>query len=123
MENGLSHYNYHQVYLRVKLFEAEGIDEPNPHASMVNKDYWVVLWVRPDEEYRTKSVTAFTNPVWNTEGTFFIREYPSNKAFLHLEVLRFNPVNDPGTSSRIVVVGRARIPFPKKFDSEKKKAL
>ncbi|KAJ1400965.1 hypothetical protein SESBI_29126 [Sesbania bispinosa] len=96
MENGLSHYNYHQAYLRVKLLGAEGIDEPNLHASVVNKDYWVVLWVRPDEEYRTESVE---------------------------EVLRFNSVNDLGTSRGIVVVERARIPLPKKFDSEKKGAL
>lgn len=103
--------NNHHIDLHLKIFGAEGIDEPSLHAFVVNRAYRVMLWVRPGEEHFTNIVNDnnFQNPIWNTKITICLGEYPHNYEFLNLEFLRFKSLKDPGTSSGIIVVRSARI--------------
>ncbi|KAK7320620.1 hypothetical protein VNO77_30260 [Canavalia gladiata] len=119
MENGSPSLGKSPVSLQVKIFHAEGIDEPSLHPSVMSRIYCVVLWVRPSKEFYTNAVLGLLDPVWNKEGTIYLENYPGEYAFLNLEVVRLNSVNDPVTSNGIVVVGRARIPLPKKINSTK----
>ena len=103
----------HQIVLHVMIVKAEGIDNPNLHPLVSNRHYNVVYWVVPGEELRTK-LTDGIDPLWNEKGMIFLDNLDDH-VYLNVEVQRFNSKVDPGTSCGRVVVGRARIPFPKEL--------
>lgn len=106
--------------LNLKIFHADGIDKTNLYPSVVNRDYRMIVWVRPGEEKYTKTVKGLLDPVWEEEKIIFLGDDSYEYPFLNVEVLRFNFVNDPGTSSGTVVVGRAMIPLPEKLNQKKR---
>ncbi|KAJ1420733.1 hypothetical protein SESBI_14140 [Sesbania bispinosa] len=108
-----------EVYLRLRVIQAEGIDDPYLYPYVDNRDYVVLLWISPGEECHTRIVKGLPNPVWNVSGTIFLKEYPNIHTFLNLEVLRLSSVNDPGTSNGVAIVGRGKIPLPREFNCEK----
>lgn len=104
--------------LHVQICQAMGLENPVCHLSESSPYYNVVYWVEPDVERRTGMASGLT-PQWNHRDTFLL-ENPDDCAYLHVEVQRYNLRVDPETSLGKAVVGRARIPFPKEFNSVKK---
>ncbi|KAJ1420738.1 hypothetical protein SESBI_14145 [Sesbania bispinosa] len=109
----------HGVYLRLRVIQDEGIDDPYLYPYADNWDYVVLLRISPSEECRTRIVKGLPNRVWNSSGTIFLKEYPNIHTFLNLEVLRLRSVNDPGTSNGVAIVGRGKLPLPREFNFEK----
>lgn len=108
-----------QIGLHVKIIEAIGIDNPSLHKLVRSRHYNVVCWVEHGgEEFRTTMIEGLTLS-WNEIG-MIVLESPDDHVFLNVEVQRFNSKVDPGTSNGRVVVGRARIPFPKELYREVK---
>ncbi|KAK7305840.1 hypothetical protein VNO77_43752 [Canavalia gladiata] len=107
------------VGLHVMIVRAVGIDCPSRHPFVACRHYNVVYWVEPGEELRTFMTEGFS-PVWNQKGMIFLDNL-DDYTFLNVEVQRFNSTQDPGPSNGRIIVGRARIPFPKKVGSTEEK--
>ncbi|KAK7290109.1 hypothetical protein RIF29_04298 [Crotalaria pallida] len=97
--------------LHVKIIKALGIDSPMLHPLVRHRFYKVALWVEPNKEYYTSVVQGCT-PQW-LDILHIDLKNPCDHPFLYVEVLRFGSKVDPGTSTGMVVVGRARISYPK----------
>ncbi|XP_045805050.1 uncharacterized protein LOC123898199 [Trifolium pratense] len=104
-----------KIGLHVIIHRAEGLDQFADDPSVKNRDYNVVYWIKPDEEIHTKVVEGFVTPEWNQANDFML-ENLDDDSFLNVEVQRFNSLDDPGTSSGNVVVGRVKIPLPTVFN-------
>ncbi|CAL0324447.1 unnamed protein product [Lupinus luteus] len=105
--------------LHLEILYAEDIDNPDIHPYVLNREYRLVVWVYPNEEFSTIPVEGLLNPVWNASGFILLKKFPEYHNFLNVEVLRVNSMNDPGTSSGVVIVGKAKIPLPRVLYGEK----
>lgn len=99
------------MILDLKVLHAIEIDETNINAPNDIKSYNVIISVSPDECYVTHVTKGLPNPVWNEQ--FYIR-VDGSLPFLDLEVIRMSPLPDPGPSHGMIVVGRTRVPLPRK---------
>ncbi|CAL0324452.1 unnamed protein product [Lupinus luteus] len=105
--------------LHLEILYAEDIDNPNIHPHMFNREYRLAVWVDPIEEFSTIPVEGLLNPAWNASGVIFLKKFPEDHTFLNIEGLRINSMNDPGTSSGVVIAGRVKIPLPRVLYGEK----
>ncbi|OIW08496.1 hypothetical protein TanjilG_03172 [Lupinus angustifolius] len=105
--------------LHLEILYAEDIDNPSIYPNVFNREYRLVVWVDPNQEFSTIPVEGLWNPVWNASGVILLKKFPEYHTFLNVEVLRVNSVNDPGTSSGVVIVGKVKIPLPRVLYGEK----
>ncbi|KAK8651393.1 hypothetical protein V6N13_140995 [Hibiscus sabdariffa] len=99
--------------LRVTIYEAEGLDPPSLWPEVRCRNYRTILWVNSTDQYVTNEVRGYPSVIWNEE--FNIRLMNVDRPeyyFLSLEVIRVRSRCDPGPSSGVVVVGRARVALP-----------
>ncbi|CAL0324445.1 unnamed protein product [Lupinus luteus] len=110
-----------KVYLglHLEILYAEDIDNPSIHPYVLNREYRLAVWVDPNEEFSTIPVEGILNPVWNASGVILLKKFLEYHTFLNVEVLRVNSMNDPGTSSGVVIVGKVKIPLPTVLYGEK----
>ncbi|KAE9610628.1 hypothetical protein Lal_00029810 [Lupinus albus] len=105
--------------LHLEILYVEDIENPSIHPYSFNREYRLAVWVDPNDEFSTIPVEGLLNPVWNSSGVILLKKFPRHHIFLNVEVLRVNSMNDPGTSSGVVIVGRVKIPLPKVLSGEK----
>ncbi|KAK8546129.1 hypothetical protein V6N13_067362 [Hibiscus sabdariffa] len=99
--------------LLVTIYEAEGLDPPSLWPEVRFRNYRTLLWVNSSDQYMTNEVRGYPSVIWNEE--FNIRLSGVDRPdyhYLSLEVIRVRSQCDPGPSSGVVVVGRARVPLP-----------
>lgn len=108
---GEEDYEY-DVALCLIIRNAEGIDSPSRHPSVGRRIYRVVYWVEPDNKFLTPATIGLLDPVWEEKMCIVLGMPGKYRKFLNLEVVRVCSKADPGTSSGVVVVGRAQIPLP-----------
>ncbi|KAE8684924.1 hypothetical protein F3Y22_tig00111105pilonHSYRG00740 [Hibiscus syriacus] len=99
--------------LQVAIYNAEGIDPLSSYPEVQWRNYRTVFWVNSLGHYVTGEVVGYPNIEWNEEfGIRLIDLDTSESNILNLEVVRVRSSVDPGPSSGVVVVGRARVPLP-----------
>lgn len=103
--------------LNCAIYHAEDIDNPSRYPSVTERNYFVVFWAEPGTEFITHAVTGLPNPVWK-ERFQMILQHPADCGFLSLEIMRVNSKSDPGTSTGLRTVGRAKIPLPKEVSTK-----
>lgn len=108
-----------EVSLFLTIHRAEGLDTPIMYPSVSERIYRVVYWVEPNKQYFTPPVGGLLDPVWNERVCIELGKLGEYGGFLNVEVIRFYSKSDPGTSSGVVVVGRAQIPLPLQLDQNK----
>ncbi|XWS56682.1 hypothetical protein CRYUN_Cryun09bG0106600 [Craigia yunnanensis] len=100
--------------LRLTINNAEGIDPPSKYPGVTLRNYRVLTWIDPGDQYLTDEVTESQKLEWNR-----LFDIPLNNVvtleskFLSLEVIRVHSRCDPGPSKGVVVVGRVKVPLPK----------
>ncbi|XP_062152072.1 uncharacterized protein LOC133860497 [Alnus glutinosa] len=109
----------YDVVLCLAILSAEGLDSPSSHPSVGKRIYRVVYWVEPEYKFCTLEALGLLNPVWEEQRRIVLGVPGKYREFLNLEVVRVCSKADPGTSSGVVVVGRAQIPLPWKLYKNK----
>ncbi|OIW00757.1 hypothetical protein TanjilG_19197 [Lupinus angustifolius] len=105
--------------LHLEILYAKDIDNPNIHSYVFNREHRLAVWVDPNENFSTIPIEGLLNPVWNATGVILLKNFPKYHAFLNVEVLRVNSMNDPGSSSGVVIVGKVKIPLHRVLYGEK----
>ncbi|XP_050156784.1 uncharacterized protein LOC126630672 [Malus sylvestris] len=102
-----------QVVLSLHVSHAEDIDNPS-HSNIPCDDrrYKVVVWVEPDNEYKSGKVYGLPNPKWNGKVNIKFGASLLRWGFLHVEVVGPGDKSEPGTSHG-KSVSRTRIRLPK----------
>lgn len=107
--------------LNFTIHHAEGVDEPSDYPiDYSERNYAVVFWVDPGREYNTKVVRGSPNPIWK-QDFWMIIDPDESCGFLNMEVVRVHSRADPGTSKGWILVGRVRIPIPRKICSKSRR--
>lgn len=109
----------YDVALCLAIRSAEGLDSPSSHPSVGKRIYRVEYWVEPEYKFLTPATLGLLDPVWEEERCIVLGVPGKYREFLNLEVIRVCSKADPGTSSGVVVVGRAQIPLPWKLYKNK----
>ncbi|KAJ0045711.1 hypothetical protein Pint_06440 [Pistacia integerrima] len=94
---------------------AEEVDKPSDYPiDYSERNYVVIFWIDPERVYNTRVVRGSPNPIWKQDFCMVINPVESF-GFLNIEVVRLNSRADPGTSTGWILVGRVRIPIPRKI--------
>ncbi|KAK2637292.1 hypothetical protein Ddye_032084 [Dipteronia dyeriana] len=114
--------NY-DLALSFTVYYADDIESPKfyPSISADNRVYYVACSITPGAgiEFNTNPVIAFPHPAWKQNFRIWLNDPLHSYTSIYVEVIRLYSTSDPGTSNGKVVVGRAKIPMPKKVSRKK----
>ncbi|MBA0852925.1 hypothetical protein Goshw_011433 [Gossypium schwendimanii] len=91
---------------------AEEIDPSSVYSEVHCRNYRVVFWVKPSDQYETGASRGYPIFIWEQLFNIpLINVVISEHKFLSLEVMRLG--GNPGPSRGYIVVGRAKVALPK----------
>ncbi|XVE99710.1 hypothetical protein REPUB_Repub03eG0224100 [Reevesia pubescens] len=100
--------------LRLIIHNVEGIDSPSKYPGVRRRNYRVMSWINPEEQYHTDEVKGFLKLKWDQQIDIPLNNVVTLESiFLSLEVIRVRSDCDPGPSKGFVVVGRVKVPLSK----------
>ncbi|EOY17897.1 Uncharacterized protein TCM_042598 [Theobroma cacao] len=98
------------------IHSTEGIDPPSQYPGVTSRNYRVFASIQPGTQYLTEEAGGYPDVIWNERFDIPLKNrVPLQSNFLSLEVIRVPSKCDPGPSRGVVVVGRAKVPFPKEI--------
>ncbi|MBA0764199.1 hypothetical protein Gotri_013563 [Gossypium trilobum] len=90
---------------------AEEIDPSSVYSEVHWRNYRVVFWVNPSDQYETGASRGYPIFIWEQLFNIPLINVISEHKFLSLEVMRTG--GNPGPSRGYIVVGRAKVALPK----------
>ncbi|TYH07709.1 hypothetical protein ES288_A08G255400v1 [Gossypium darwinii] len=98
--------------LQIHIHYAEEIEPSSVYSEVHWRNYRVVFWVNPSDQYETGASRGYPKFIWEQLFNIpLINVVTSEPKFLSLEVMRIG--GNPGPSRGYIVVGRAKVALPK----------